>query len=98
MARCKDCGQVIVFVRMRKSGKLCPVAPVPDEQGFIIARPGPRTGRGPRYLDGIRRDYQIALEPDQVRLIVHRAVCAHPRNLPKARPVPEATTTQPALI
>lgn len=97
MARCRDCGHTIVFVLMRKTGKLCPVAPIPDDQGTIIARPGIRAGRGPRYVDGIVRHYEIALEPDQVRLIVHRAVCPHPKHLPKARPVPEVTP-QPVLI
>lgn len=97
MARCKDCREVIVFVLMAKTGKLCPVAPNPDPNGSIVARPGVRAGRGPRYVDGIVRHYEIPLEPDQVRLIVHRAVCAHPTNLPKARPVPTATP-QPTLV
>ena len=88
---------MIVFVQMRKSGKLCPVAPNPDPNGTIVARPGVRTGRGPRWVDGIVRHFEVTLDPDQVRLIVHRAVCAHVRNMPKARPVPEANP-QPALI
>ena len=62
MAQCRDCRAVIVFVLMRDSGKLCPVAPVPDAKGTIVARPGVRSGRGPRYVDGIVRHYEIQLE------------------------------------
>ena len=96
MARCRDCGHVIVFVLMR-SGNLCPVAPHPDPNGTIIARPNTSSGRGPRWIDGHVRHYEIQLDPDQVRLIHHRGVCPHPKHLPKARPVP-TTNPQPVLI
>ena len=104
MPKCRDCGHPIAFVQMRESGKLCPVAPAPDEIGTIVARrndrPGP--GRGPRYVDGVVRHLNVTLDPGQVRLIHHRGVCTHPRALPRARPIPtvaELTTPQqPTLV
>lgn len=102
MARCRDCGHPIVFVQMRESGKLCPVAPAPDQIGTIVARRRDGIGKGPRYVDGIVRHFDVTLEPDQVRLIHHRGVCTHPRALPVARPIPAladlTTPKQPTLI
>lgn len=97
MAKCRDCGHVVLWVTMR-SGKRAPVAPAPDDRGTIVAR---KDRRGD-WVDGIVRHLNITLDPDQRRFIHHRGVCTHPRALPAARPIPAladlTTPPQPTLI
>lgn len=97
MAKCRDCGHLILWITMR-SGKLCPVAPAPDERGTIVAR---KDRRG-QWFDGIVRHFAITLDPDQRRFIHHRGVCTHPKALPTAKPTPTVadltTPKQPTLI
>ncbi len=93
MSRCRDCGHTIVWVTMR-SGKKAPVAPNPDDRGTIVAR---RLLSG-QLVDGRPHNANDTLIPGERHYVHHRAVCPHPKHLPKARPVPTVTTPQPTLI
>lgn len=92
MSRCRDCGHTIVWVVMR-SGKKAPVAPNPDDRGTIVAT----RARNGQLVNGHHYRTDDGLLPGERCYVHHRAVCPHPKHLPKARPVPEVTT-QPVLI
>lgn len=38
MAKCRDCGWPIAFVKLTGGGKLMPITPAPDEDGNVVAR------------------------------------------------------------
>lgn len=79
--KCHRCGVTIAFVRMAgPERKVCPVDPVSDELGQIVAR---RVGT--QFIDGRRSPVGERVAPGTVRLRSHFETCS---NLP-ARKTPK---------
>lgn len=87
MSVCRVCAVTIRFVRMRETGRLVPVEPIPDPQGTVAARlvKPARYGFTPSLVGHVvSKDHP--LEPGQSLFMAHYGECE--RNAIPTSPTP----------
>ena len=79
---CHDCGQKIIFVRLRNGGVM-PCDPVVDDRGNVQAR-----RKGAAWIDGtvINRKRQWTAEAGYSLLMPHKATCGAAKRPTNPRP------------